>query len=73
MSTAILFWLMVTRLIYSNYILSQKQAVRAITFFKSNATSAPNFNKLKLLTVNEINVLQTCCFVFNSWFTFFQV
>ena len=56
---------MVTRLIYSNYFKSKK-AVKAITFSKWNASSAPSFNKLKLLKVSEINVLQTRCFVFKS-------
>ena len=56
---------MITRFIYRNYFQKQKKAIRAITFCKWNASSAPFFNKLKLLKLRKFNVLQTC-FVFKS-------
>jgi hypothetical protein len=44
----------------------QKKGIRAITFSKWNASTHLLFSKLKLLKLCDINVLQTCCFVYKS-------
>ena len=40
--------------------------MRAIVFPKLNAHSSEIFKKLNVLTVYDINKLQTCCFVYRS-------
>jgi hypothetical protein len=44
----------------------QKIAIRAITFSKWNASTFTLFQNLKLLTLYDINVLRTRCFVYKS-------
>ena len=41
----------------------QKKAFRTITFAKWNAHTTPLFKHLNILTVYDINKLQTLCFV----------
>ena len=40
--------------------------MRAIVFAKWNAHTNEIFKKLNVLTVHDINKLQTCCFVYRS-------
>ena len=44
----------------------QKKALRAITFTKRNAHITPLFKHLNILTVYDINKLQTLCFVYKA-------
>jgi hypothetical protein len=44
----------------------QKKALRAIAFAKWDAHSEPIFKKLKILTVYDLNKLQTACFVYKA-------
>ena len=52
---------------YLDHLLKkQKKAIRAITFAKWNAHSDHIFEQLKVLKVKQIDIFQTCCFVYNS-------
>ena len=44
----------------------QKKAIRAIVFAKFNAHSKPIFKKTHVLTIHDINKLQTACFVYKA-------
>ena len=46
----------------------RKKAIRAITFAKWHAHSDPIFEQLKILKLKlkQINIFQTCCFVYKS-------
>ena len=45
---------------------AEKKVIRAITFTKWNAHSDPLFEQLKILKLKQINIFQTCCFVYKS-------
>ncbi len=45
---------------------SQKRAVRAIVFANYYSHTAPIFKRLNIITITEINKLQTACFVYKS-------
>ena len=44
----------------------QKKSIRTITFAKLNAHSDPIFEQLKVLKLKQINIFQTCYFVYKS-------
>jgi hypothetical protein len=44
----------------------QKKSLRAISFAKWNAHTKPIFKQFNILTVYDINKLQTCCFVYKA-------
>ena len=52
---------------YLDHLLKkQKQTIRVITFAKWNAHFDHIFKQLKILKLKQINIFQTCCFVYKS-------
>ena len=61
-------WASTYRTNLQKLLISQKKIARIATFSDYLAPSAPLFKKLNLLTIFDINILQTCLFIFK--FTF---
>ena len=61
-----IIWAASTTTVVNKLFLLQKKAVRIITNSSWLAHTAPLFKRLKLLTIFDINKLQTACFVFKS-------
>ena len=64
-----IIWAISRSSLLNNLFLCQKKAIRVITNSKANAHTKPLFNKLRILTIFDVNNLQIGCFMYRCMYS----